>query len=295
MDIRFGPAGIPLSCKGRTLKDGVTDIHALNLNAMEIQLVRGVGCEIENLEDLGTLAEELDVILSVHAPYYMELSDMKDLAARSIDNLKWSGKVADSLGANVVVSHVGINSQKKHEKCIEAVVTNIRKVRDWYKRNKLSCQVGIETSGFQKVFGSLDDVLTVCKRVSGVVPVLNFAHIHAHQGGALKRKEDFQEIFDATIKVTKKKDFYCHFSGIEHESGNKKRCTPIKKGDMRFEPMADCILDNEDYNLTIISGSPLLEHDAVYMKVIFDRVQQKRKAKEAKENEKKGEKEEEMD
>ena len=38
--IRFGPSGIPLSCKGRTLKDGIEDIHTLGLNAMEVQFVR---------------------------------------------------------------------------------------------------------------------------------------------------------------------------------------------------------------------------------------------------------------
>ncbi|RLF15681.1 MAG: endonuclease IV, partial [Thermoprotei archaeon] len=40
--IRIGPAGIPLSCKGRTNKDGVIYVKkVLDLNAMEIQLIRG--------------------------------------------------------------------------------------------------------------------------------------------------------------------------------------------------------------------------------------------------------------
>ena len=38
--IRYGPAGIPLSCKGRTLKDGIEDVHNLALTALEIQMVR---------------------------------------------------------------------------------------------------------------------------------------------------------------------------------------------------------------------------------------------------------------
>src|SRR3989304_8705156 len=38
--IRFGPSGIPLSCKGRTLRDGIEDVHNLGLSAMEVQLVR---------------------------------------------------------------------------------------------------------------------------------------------------------------------------------------------------------------------------------------------------------------
>lgn len=38
--IRFGPSGIPLSCKGRTLLDGVLDVHKLGLTALEIQFLR---------------------------------------------------------------------------------------------------------------------------------------------------------------------------------------------------------------------------------------------------------------
>ena len=38
--IRFGPGGIPLSCKGRTLRDGLEDVHTLGLTAIEVQFVR---------------------------------------------------------------------------------------------------------------------------------------------------------------------------------------------------------------------------------------------------------------
>src|SRR5208282_3830819 len=38
--IRFGPAGIPLSCKGRTLRDGIADVHHLGLTAMEVQFIK---------------------------------------------------------------------------------------------------------------------------------------------------------------------------------------------------------------------------------------------------------------
>jgi len=284
MRIRFGPAGIPLSCKGRTLKDGIEDVHALELNAMEVQLVRAVGEVLGDLAEINELSKELDVSLSVHAPYYMDLTGDKTAVAKSIDNLKWSADIAEQLGADIVATHIGINHTTNAKKTLEAVVKNVRILRDHLKKKKYKCKLGLETSGRQKVFGSLEEVLLVCKRVSGVVPVLNFAHIHAYEDGALKRKEDFQEILAKVIKITKSTHFYTHFSGVEHEEGNKKRCTPIKKGDMRFEPLAECLLDNEDYEITIISGSPLLEHDAMYMKVILERVQAKRDAKNLKEN-----------
>jgi deoxyribonuclease-4 len=255
------------------------DIYALELNAMEIQLVRGVGQMVDNAEEIAALAEELDIQLSVHTPYYMDLLGDDESIERSMENILWAGELANELGAVLVNTHIGLYGDRSKKQALDKAIKVIRTIRDLYKKQKLKPLIGLETSGKQKVFGSLDEVLTICKRVSGTMPVLNFAHIHAIEGGILKKKQNFQDIFDKTEKMLKTKKFYAHFSGVEHDQGNKKRCTPIKKGDMRFDPLADCILDNEDYQLTIISGSPLLEHDAMYMKVILDRVQQKREAK----------------
>jgi deoxyribonuclease-4 len=75
--------------------------------------------------------------------------------------------------------------------------------------------------------------------------------------------------------------YYTHFSGVEHEAGNEKRVTPIKKGDLRFEPLAEFLVDANP-NVTIISSSPLLEHDAMYMKVIYERILTKKVSKDIK-------------
>ena len=59
--IRYGPAGIPLSCKGRTLKDGIEDIHSLALTAMEIQMVRpNTDLRAPEDEEIGKTLKELD-------------------------------------------------------------------------------------------------------------------------------------------------------------------------------------------------------------------------------------------
>ena len=42
MPLKLGPAGVPLSCKGRTIVEGMDDITALGLETMEIQTVRTV-------------------------------------------------------------------------------------------------------------------------------------------------------------------------------------------------------------------------------------------------------------
>ena len=89
--IRIGPAGIPLSCKGRTNKDGlVYTKQVLDLNAMEIQFVRGLYImEDEEAEFMKNYADENDVELHVHAPYYINLAGSGDELDLSVENKDW--------------------------------------------------------------------------------------------------------------------------------------------------------------------------------------------------------------
>ena len=167
--IRFGPSGIPLSCKGRTLRDGIEDVHNLGLTAMEVQLVRvnvneryatdedigrtvrevpgelvvqlgrrqdrketlisslsqkiekgdvlyslasGIADDYLELAELGALARELDIELSLHTPYYMDLADADGLAQKSLDSVRWGGMLAEAMGANTVITHLGMLDRK---------------------------------------------------------------------------------------------------------------------------------------------------------------------------------------
>ena len=330
--IRFGPSGIPLSCKGRTLRDGIEDIHNLGLTAMEVQLVRvnlneryagdedvgrtpreipgeltvqigrkedrkevlissldekiekgdvlyslasGIAGDYQELQRLGDLARELDIELSLHTPYYMDLADADGLAQKSVQSVVWGGMLAEAMGSPIVVTHLGMFGELAPKEAMTRIAKNLRMIRDAYKKGKIHARLGIEASGRTEVVGSLDEILTLVKNAKGILPVLNFAHVHARGFGLFKRPEDFDDVLSKLEKVSDGGHIHSHFSGVEHADGNELRYTPIKKGDLRFEPLAECLLD-EDYDLTIVSSSPLLEHDAMYMKVILERVLAKR-------------------
>lgn len=343
--IRFGPAGIPLSCKGRTLRDGIEDVHSLGLNAMEVQMVRvnvierfpdeeevgrtplevesdlimeiarmkgkkevrltrptekikeedslitlasGLAQNFLELKELGEMGREMDVQLSMHTPYYMDLASNTELTERCMDNIRWAGIMTDQMRGCLVVTHLGLYGEGNRKQAKKTITDNIAGIMEWWDENKLKPQLGLETSGRQEVFGSLEDVLEICDNIKGTVPVINFAHVHAREAGGLREPQDFGALLDQ-VRGYVDGHFYTHFSGVEHEGGNEKRITPIKKGDLKFEPLADFLAD-ENPDITIISSSPLLEHDAMYMKVIYERVLTKRVAKEikVKKNEKKG-------
>lgn len=335
--IRFGPAGIPLSCKGRTLKDGIEDVHNLGLTAMEAQLVRahvteraaeaeeagvkpknltsdmvieiirkkgdkeqvisdldepikmgdtlvsltsGIARSYPELRGLKEMADELDVELSIHTPYYMDLIGDGELCFRSMDSVKWGGLMARELGASIVVTHMGLYGEASPKVAQKKVKERIGGLAKWYKKQGIKVPIGVELSGRQEIFGSLPEVAKLCKEVDGIVPVINFAHYHARESGILREPKDFDELLDEVWKHTKG-EFYSHFSGVEHEGGNEKRFTSIKKGDLRFEPLAEALVERNQ-PITMISGSPLLEHDAMYMKVILERVLAKKVSKETK-------------
>ena len=75
------------------------------------------------------------------------------------------------------------------------------------------------------------------------------------------------------------------FAGVDYVDGNERRLTPIKRGDLKFEAMAEALIEMKP-NATVISTSPLLEHDAMYMRIIHERVLSKKVAKELKERKK---------
>jgi len=71
---------------------------------------------------------------------------------------------------------------------------------------------------------------------------------------------------------------YLNFSGVEFYGPGEFRLTPIKRGLVRFDPLAE-ILADRDYDVTVISSSPLLEHDAMYMKLLYERALTRRWSK----------------
>ena len=77
----------------------------------------------------------------------------------------------------------------------------------------------------------------------------------------------------------KLKHYIIHLTGVLYENGNEQYHLPIKKGDMPLAPLLDIILDH-NYNVTLLSESPLLEHDAIYIRLQVEKAIMKRTGKE---------------
>ena len=278
--IRIGPAGIPLSCKGRTNKDGLVYTREfLDLNAIEIQFVRGLYVmKDEEAQFMKDFADVNDVELHVHAPYYINLAGSNEEVDLSLEKILFSARLANKMGAKTVVVHPGYYGEHSTKKTMKKIVKNVKKLQSIIKKEKIKAKIGLETMGKQKVFGSLDEIIEICQNVKDVFPVVGLGHIHARTNGGLKKREDFEEIFEK-LKPLKLKEYLIHVTGVLYENGNEYYHLPIKKGDMPLAPFIEIVLDN-DYDVTFISESPLLEHDAVYIRLQVEKAIMKRTERE---------------
>jgi deoxyribonuclease-4 len=284
MPIKLGPAGVPLSCKGRTIVEGMDDIISLGLETMEVQTVRMVAPQhFEQYWQAGVLANKTDFEMNIHGPYYSELLGNRVERGRSLAKIEATLQAARTVNARHITLHAGHYGEFGRGTAANEQVANVYSgivdrihniwhddedefpVFPWIKDGTPS-KIGVETSGRQELWGSLEEVLEVVNHVEGTVPVLNIAHIHARGHGQMRTSEDYGELFDKVRESIGTKQFYCHFSGVEHRTGNAMHYTQIKKSDLNFEPLAEFIVEDGGWlDITLISDSPLLEHDAMYM------------------------------
>ena len=326
--IRFGPAGIPLSCKGRTLRDGIADVHHLGLTAMEVQFIKvnhltravldeevgkpardlpqqlvvsvgpadhqggtpdvaamtaplrrrdsftsltwSLAKDYADLQQTRGLAKALDTDLTLHAPYYVDFFGSADAREQSMRQIEWAGVLAQGLGARLVVTHLGFYGPGDRADSVHQLTEIVSDLSDWLgKFSKGTVRLAIEPSGHPDVFGSREEVLELTRRVRGTVPVLNLPHIAARERTSFEEAEELEPVVKEFVRATGG-PLYLNFSGVEFYGPGEFRLTPIKRGLVRFDPLAE-ILAERDYDVTVISSSPLLEHDAMYMKLLYER------------------------
>lgn len=271
MKIRLGTSGIPISTKGNSTIDGVKCVSELNLNALECSFTHGIHMSLATAKELGKVAKELDVELSIHVPYFVNLAslDKKIIEAskkRIIDSLERGA----AMEARIVAAHAGYYGKDK-EKSIEMIFEACKEITELIEKNDWNIEFGLETMGKQASFGTLEEIINLCKKLKHLVPYLDPAHIYARQGGQI----NYKEVLDR-LEVLKLKKIHSHFSGIKYSlvgigRGNERNHVPMKEAGPDFTEFAKEILKRK-IDITIISESPILEIDSLAMKEIFEKL-----------------------
>jgi len=264
--VYVGTAGIPVSAKRRNTIDGIRRVAELGLNAMELEFVRGVNLSAESAAKAREVSRELGVLLTAHAPYYINLlSEKPDVRRASVERIVESAKVAYIAGAWSVVFHPGYYGSYSSSAAVEVVREALKQVIKTISDMGIRIWVRPETMGGLAEVGSLEEVIAVVEGLDYALPAVDFAHIYARSLGAVNDRESFRKILEAIearLGSEALKNMHVHLSGIDY--GERGERSHLNFDESRFN-WVDAVEVLKEFKIegVVISESPNLEGDAL--------------------------------
>jgi deoxyribonuclease-4 len=102
----FGTGGVPRSSKGKSTAAGIQRIAELGLGCMEVEFSHGANMTEQMAEEVGALAKSLNVKLTVHAPYFINLNAREHKKViESQTRLIQTAHIASLMEAESVIFH----------------------------------------------------------------------------------------------------------------------------------------------------------------------------------------------
>jgi len=246
--IKFGPAGLG------SVKEAIENLQKYNergLRACEIAFTYGIYIkDKKDIEEIKKSAEENNIQLSIHAPYWVNLnSKEKHKVEQTKMRILKCCEVGEKLGAEIVVFHPGYYSDMDEEQTFQNIKKAIQEMQKILRQNNWKIKLAPETMGKINVFGNIEQISRLAKE-TGCEFCLDFAHIEARE-----KKVDYDKI----KKLFPQKNWHCHFSGIVYgEKGERHHIkTPKEKWKELLENLP------KDRNITIINESPEPVEDSV--------------------------------
>jgi deoxyribonuclease-4 len=270
MKIFLGPGGNCLTAKESSTLGSFERLKELGLNAQEIEFVRSIYLSPKAAEEVGRLAKNYGIELSIHAPYFINLlSDKKETVEASIKRILESLDRAERMEAKFVVVHAAYYGKLSKEEAFKKMKEITLKIIEEMERMGIKkTKLAYETMAKESQFADLDELLRLMKEVKHKLftVCIDFGHIYCRGNG----KIDYSEVLD---KVKSFPHVHSHFLNVKYNLNTKKFVdvhVPINSHPP-FEPLAKEILKRK-INITIISESPKLELDSLKMKETFEKL-----------------------
>ena len=257
MPAKFGPAGTGDDFKAKGFKSSLqvpAYLVDMGLDHFEYQCGRGVNIGLDKAAELGKIAKEKGITLSLHAPYYISMSSIEEeKRLNSVNYILSSARAVKAMGGDRIIVHTGSCGKISREEALALAIDTMKLSQKALDEEGLSdIHICPETMGKVNQLGTLYEVLELCKIDERIIPCIDFGHLNARDLGILKEKDDFEKIFleiQNQLGNERFKNFHSHFSKIEYTTGGEKRHLTFEDDvyGPNFEPVIELVAK---YNLT---------------------------------------------
>ena len=229
MSAIFGPAGNADSFPYKSSVDAPRWLAGLGLDCYEYQCGKGVNVGEETARKVGAAAKEAGIVLSLHAPYFINLANPDpDSLKKTIGYITAACQAADWMGATRVVIHSGALMKRTRREAQGIALNSLKEVvaacDDAGFGHITLCP---ETMGKINQLGDLTEVLELCQTDERLIPCVDFGHLYARTLGALTGPAACEAILDemeAALGPERAGQFHSHFSQIEFTPNGGEKC-----------------------------------------------------------------------
>ena len=258
--IRIGPAGIGGATE---CAKNLEYYNKLRIKACEVAFTYNIYMTNKQAEEIGKMATDFDINLSIHAPYYINLNSAEEeKIGQSKKRILDCCERAHHMKAKCVVFHPGFYGKSSKEETYKIIKENMQELMDFIRDKKWNVKLAPETTGKLNVFGSLEEIFRLVKETKCFF-CIDFAHLLSRSNGTLNYEKMCEQINDF-------KEIHAHFSGIEY--GIKGEKNHMLTSDKEIEKLGEAIKKNKIENITIINESPDPLGDAQKTIDIFKRL-----------------------
>ena len=183
---------------------------------------------LDTAAELGKIAAEKGISMSLHAPYYISMSSVEEeKRLNSVNYILASARAVKAMGGDRIIVHTGSCGKISRDEALHLAIDTMKLSQKALDDEGLSdIHICPETMGKVNQLGTLYEVLELCKIDERIIPCIDFGHLNARDLGILKTKDDFEKIFleiKNQLGSDRFNNFHSHFSKIEYTTGGEKR------------------------------------------------------------------------
>ncbi len=267
----FGTAGVPRSTKTSNSIAGIERVRELELDCMELEFVQGVRMSEKGAGNVLETARKENIALSVHAPYYINLNSPEEEKLKaSMERIYQSARIGNLCGAESIVLHAAFYQRSSKQDAYENVSKALRELAGRFQDEGVPAVLRPETMGKRTQFGTLEEVLALSEEIEGVMPCLDFSHMHAREG----KENSYPEFIAILSKVEDSlgkegiANMHMHISGIEYDRNGEKKHLTLNESDFNYPELLKALKEFEVKGL-VICESPIMEQDALLLKKVY--------------------------
>lgn len=236
-------------------------------------MVQRVSIGEETARKVRATAEAEGIRLSIHAPYYINLNSREmDKVVGARDRILKAARAGHWTGARDIALHLAYYHSEPPREVYTRVKSHLGELLAILHDEGIDdVRLRPEVMGEPTQFGTLDEVLDLSTEINGVLPCIDFAHLHARTLGGYNTYDEFCGILrqvEAKLGRQSLDDMHLHISGIAYGPKGERNHLILEESDFNYKDFLRALKDFDCKGL-VVCESPNQEVDALLLQETY--------------------------